>query len=983
MNEGTRRGTRIGDATLHFTYDSHEYVARAGDTAASALLANGVRLFGRSVKYRRPRGVLTAGPEEPNALLTWRRDGDFVPNTPAPVLPLGDGVALHSQNRWPSLQHDLTAVIGLGGGRLLGAGFYYKTFMWPSWRTYEWPIRRLAGLGPAPARCTSGTPIVEHVECDVVVAGAGPAGLSAALAAASAGARVVVCEREPSCGGELEFEDAVVEGQPARQWVASVLERLAGNGGRVLTGTAVLGGSGGLVVAHGSMSPVEPTARSYKIRAGALVIAMGAVERPIAFANNDRPGVMLVGAAERFSARYGVRVGERVVLFGNNERLYAAARRLLGAGTRVIAIVDTREHASPPAELVTAGVECLRGHAVLDASGRLALRSIRVAPVRAPHDARELACDALLVSGGWTPFVSASMQEGGRAEYVAVVAAFAATSSGARIACGAANGRMEVGEVVADGCRAGESAARVALEAQFEDRGMSHSGASSGTPSALTRGDPAPALEPFWRSPASRADEKRQFVDLQNDVTVADLRQAVVEGFVHVEHVKRYTTLGVGTEQGRTAGVLGAAIVAEITGGELERVGVSRPRPPYQPATLATLAGHRRGLALRPERRTPMHDWHAANGAVLESMGLWLRPRFYGANGHDAASAGVVEAARVRARGGIVDGSTLGKIEAVGADAAEFLDRLYLTKASTIRVGRSKYMVLLREDGMVLDDGIVLRTAPDRFVATVSSGHADHVLSHMEHWCQREFAGAEVVLTDVTEAWAVIVAAGPGSRESLRTVLGPAWHEPLERLAHMEFEAGAWQGAAMRVLRASFSGERAYELHCKPRVALQLWQALVASGLAPYGLEALDILRLEKGYLVGAEMNGQTSPYDLGLGAMVKLGNACIGRELLDRPGLREPRRERLVGLQTVDPAATFAAGAQLTTPDEAQAACGHVTSAVFSPALGRVIALALVARSVSEGSELVARDPLRGRDARVRIVSPVHFDPAGESMKS
>jgi len=363
-------------------------------------------------------------------------------------------------------------------------------------------------------------------------------------------------------------------------------------------------------------------------------------------------------------------------------------------------------------------------------------------------------------------------------------------------------------------------------------------------------------------------------------------------------------------------------------------------------------------------------------------MGLWMRPRFYRPNGSDALSAGIHEAARVRTHGGIADGSTLGKIEVCGADAAAFLDRIYLTKASTIRAGRSKYMVLLREDGMVLDDGIVLRLAADRFVATVSSGHAGHVLSHLEFWRDLEFAERHVTLTDVTEAWNVIVVAGPQSTDTLQTILGSEWQVELTRLGHMDFSSGRWRGRELRVLRASFSGERAYELHCRSAITLLLWEALVAAGLAPYGLEAMDVLRVEKGYLVGTEMNGQTTPQDLGMDSLLRLGNACVGRELLDRPGLADPERPRLVGLRAADEKSIFYGGAQLTRPEDQQQACGHVTSSVYSPALGQWIGLALASRSIGMGAELIARDPVRGRQTRVRVSSPVHVDPAGEKMK-
>ena len=589
----------------------------------------------------------------------------------------------------------------------------------------------------------------------------------------------------------------------------------------------------------------------------------------------------------------------------------------------------------------------------------------------------------------------ASLNEGGERAYAAGIAAFVAGSEPAwRTSCGAAAGELELGAVLAGAHAAGQRAADAAAHGAGAgagtgpDTGAGHAAAPAAVAAtvrpAAAGGDAAPRLEPFWRAPGTRAAEKRQFIDLQNDVTVADIRQALAEGFADIEHVKRYTTLGVGTEQGRTSGVLGAAILAELGGTRLEQVGTSRPRPPYQPVPLRALAGLRCGTALRPTRRTPLNDWHVANGGVLEPMELWLRPRFYRTSGTDAYHAGIAEAARVRAHGGVVDGSTLGKIEVVGADAAAFLDRLYLTRASTIRVGRSKYMVNLREDGMVLDDGIVLRLAPDRFLATTGSGHAGHMLSHFEFWRDKEFAGRAVSLTDVTEAWAVIVAAGPASRDALHGVLGAQWHAPLTRLAHMEFARGRWRQGELTVLRASFSGELAFELHCRPAAATALWQALVDAGLPPYGLEALDILRVEKGYLVSSEMNGQTTPYDLGMEGLLRLGNTCVGRELLDRPAFHEPGRPRLVGLRACDGRAPVLAGAQLTALDGPALAIGHVTSSVYSPALAEWLCLALVARRLAtEGTELLARDPLRGGDVRVRVTSPVHVDPAAERMKA
>jgi sarcosine oxidase subunit alpha len=973
-----RHGTRLVDGELTFSFDGRAIKARAGDSVTAALLASGQRLMGRSVKYRRARGVFSAGIEEPNALFTVGTQPHVIPNVPGPRLAARESLIVRSQNRWPSLRHDLNALLQLGGG-FFGAGFYYKTFMWPSWHSYEGIIRRLAGLGEAPGASDLPPADVEHLHTDVLVTGAGPAGIAAALEASLRGASVVICEREPVCGGELEFETAAFDGgQTGLQWVRHSLQELGKRNVRVLVNTAVVGGSGGLMIAHSQRGGLAEEDCVYRIRCRAFIGAAGAVERPIAFVNNDLPGVMLLGAAERYLARFGVRAAQCAILFGNHDRLYAAAARLIAGGVQVRAIVDVREEraAGTSAEardaLRHAGVQCHLGHAVIAARGRLGVRGVTIAPLAKSSESRDIPCDAVFVSGGWSSALRAADQSqsvgacGGELELSEILAA--AHAAGAAAALGAPAGAEHAVSV--------ESSPPPAVRS-----GVVASG-DARVPSA--RGDPAPALLPFWRSPATLAAEKYQFVDLQNDVTVADLRQSLEEGFTDIEHVKRYTTLGVGTEQGRTGGVLGAAIVAELSGSELATVGTSRARPPYQPVTMMSLVGSRSGMSLRPLRRTPLHGWHEAQGGVLEPAGLWMRPRYYISNGSDPFTAGVAEAARVREYGGIVDGSTLGKIEVAGPEAATFLDSSYLSRASTIKVGHSRYMVNLREDGMVLDDGIVLRLAENRFLATVSTGHAGHMLSHFEFWRGTVAVPHAVTLTDVTECWAVIVVAGPRSREKLRGILGSQWHEPLAALSHMAFADGSWQGRALRLLRASFSGELAFELHCRPAIAVALWQQLVDCGLSPYGLEALDILRVEKGYLTGSEINGQTTPMDLGMQSVLKVANPCVGRALLEREAFHESQRPKLVGLQAADPQAQFLAGAQLTTADAPTKSVGHVTSTVFSPALRRWIGLALVGRHVSAlGTQLMARDPLRGLETRVAVAPTVHFDPSGERMRA
>jgi len=996
-----RRGTRLGGEPLRFTFDGRPYEAQVGDTAASALLASGVRALGRSMKARRLRGVTTAGPEEPGALLTLGTAPALIPNVSAPQLLLREGMVLRSQNRWPSLRWDLAALLQAGGG-LFGAGFYYKTFLWPSWRTYEPLIRRLAGLGAAPRRCDLAPPAVEHAACDVLVAGGGAAGLAAALAAARAGARVIVCEREPQCGGELDFEEARIDGLAARDWLAAALRELAALGATVHTDTPIVGGSDGQLLALSGASAAHAGGVLRPIRPRAFVMAMGSVEHGIAFVANDLPGVMLLGAAERYLARYGACVGRVLVLFGCHDRMYASAARLRAGGMQVRAIVDTRaaDHvdADPHirqarAALAAAGVECLCGHAVRAAVGGRSVRAARIAPLSGspsaaqsasrsapsadPQALRTIACDTILVSGGWSPEVHAGLQEGGVRRYAEALGAFVASDQPAwRRAAGAGNGHLALPEVLVDGHAAGANAA-----------GAAGAGGSAGA-APLAHGDGPPRALAFWRSPASAAQEKRQYVDLQTDVTVADLRQALDEGFRDIEHVKRYTTLGMGTEQGRTSTPLGAAVLAELKGEALARTGLSRSRPPYQPVALQALAGWRTGAAFRPARTTPLHDWHAANGGVLDPMGLWMRPRYYRANGANAFAAAVTEAGRVRTSGGVVDASTLGKIEVAGAGAGAFLDHLYLTRASTLAPGRAKYMLAMREDGCALDDGIVLRLDAQRFLVTTSSGHAEHMLAHLELHRATGTGEAALAITDVSDAWAVIGVAGPRSRAALQAVLGGRWQPLLEQLAYMHFADGRWADHDLRVLRAGYSGEHAYELHCRPAAAVALWERLLAQGLAPYGIDALDILRVEKGYLGGSEINGQTTPLDLCMEALVQLGNPFVGRELLERPAFHEARRPRLVGLRAADGRARFLAGAQLTTAPPAGATpvlpCGHVTSTAYSPALREWIGLALLARDQARpGAIVYACDPLRGALTPVRVTAPTHFDPAGERIKA
>ena len=959
-----------------FEFDGRALHGLRGDTLAAALLAQGVRLVGRSVKYRRPRGILSAGPEEPNALCTLALGARHVPNVPITTAMLAEGMRARSQNRWPSLRFDVCALIGVGGA-LFGAGFYYKTFMWPSWRCYEPLIRRLAGLGTAPRQPMLQFPGERHLHCDVLVIGAGAAGLAAAVAAASHGAKVIVCERDSLLGGELQFESGTIGGRPTSGWVTDTARTLSAGGVEVLSGTAVVGCYDEQVLALRQPNGIPtPGDELLSIRAKARILATGATERAIAFEDNDRPGVMLLGAVERFAQRFAVRAGNHAVLFANHDRVYAAALRLRAAGLRIAAIVDPRARRPLGAleELERSGVRILSEHVVERVLGRACVRGALVRALSSAAHSR-IECDLIAVSGGWTPTSQLALQSQLSERYDAELAAFVPeSSSDAVIPAGALAGRLELGEVIADGLRAGAAAARLAAASP-----------ASAASAPIVRADPPPALQALWR--VRTGNDKRQFVDLQNDVTVRDLRQAVGEGFREIEHIKRYTTLGVGTDQGRTAGLPGAAIVAELLESRLEHVGTSRARPPASPLPLAALAGAPAPLNVRPVRHTPLHGPQLASHAVMEPAGLWLRSRYFRNHGETLEAAAVFEAHRVRNAGGLFDASTLGKIELLGPDAAACIDRLYLGRPSRMGIDRARYGVMLREDGMVLDDGLLLRLGAEHFLLTTSTHAAAAVLSHLEYHVACAGSSLAVTCTDVTDAWAVIVVAGPASRGLLRHVLPAPWPGVLPHLKHMDLACGEWDGRPLRVVRASFSGELAYELHCSAEVAAPLWESLHAAaltcGVIPYGLEALDILRIEKGYLTSAEINGQVSPFDLGLERMVSASADCIGRALLDRPALHEPQRPMLVGVVAADAAEHFSVGAQLIATRSDKHALGYVTSAASSPTLGRTVGLALLARAHARpGATVVGADPLRGRPTLLRVTAPVHLDPAGERMR-
>ena len=965
-------------APLSFSFDGQNFSGFAGDTLASALIANGVSLVGRSFKYHRPRGILTAGSEEPNALVELRGGARREPNTRATVTELYDGLVATSQNRWPSLSFDVGGINDRFSA-FLAAGFYYKTFMWPAkfWELlYEPLIRRAAGLGRA-ARAED----PDHYEkasayCDVLVIGAGPAGLMAALAAGRAGARVILADEDFCLGGRLLAERHEIDGVPGANWAAQVEVELSSMPDvRIMRRTTVLG-----VYDHGQYSAIErvnehvplppehqPRQRSWKIVAKRAVLAAGAHERAIAFGKNDRPGVMLAGAARAYINRYAAAPGKRLAVFTNNDDGWRTAVDARAAGIDVVAVIDSRVGAT-----AAPGINTISGARVRRVRGKQAVTAIHV--IDANGRRRKIECDALAVSGGWNPALHLTCHLGGKPRWNEEIAAFVpgAIPPGMTVA-GAANGALSLARCLGGGMTAGVAAAAAcgfAIAAITQPR-------ADDEPAAVT---------PLWRVKESRG---KAFVDFQNDVTAKDVRLANQEGFQSVEHLKRYTTLGMATDQGKTANVLGLAILAEASGRSIPEVGTTTYRPPYVPVSFGAMAGHHRGKDFRPTRLAPSHAWAAEQGAVFVETGAWLRAQYYPRAGEKDWLATVNrEVLAARNSVGVCDVSTLGKIEIEGADAAAFLDRVYCNTFSTLAVGKARYGLMLREDGFVMDDGTTSRLAPDRFFMTTTTAQALRVMQHLEFCHQVLWPSLDVQMVSVSEQWAQFSIAGPRSRAVLRKLVdADLGNEAFPYMAVREVSLTS--GIAARLFRLSFSGELAYELAVPARygdaVIREIMDAGAAFGITPYGTEALGVMRIEKGHVAGNEINGQLTARDLGLGRMMSTKKDYIGRVLAQRPALIDPERPALVGFKPVDQKARLRAGAHFI-PVGADAMIandeGYMTSVAFSPSLKCWIGLGVLKHGPQRiGERVRAHDPVRKGDVEVEICNPVFVDPEGARL--
>jgi len=995
------KGGRIDRSQpLSFTFNGQTYQGYAGDSLAAALLANGVDIVGRSFKYSRPRGIVAAGAEEPNAVLQiGSTEAAQIPNVRATQQALYSGLVANSTNGWPSVNTDLMGILGKVGGGMMPPGFYYKTFMYPQnlWLTYEKYIRKAAGLGRSPTEVDPDIYDQLNQHCDVLIVGAGPAGLAAALAAGRSGARVILADEQEEFGGSLLDTRETLDGKPAADWVAQAIAELQAMPEVTLLPRATVNGyhDHNFLTIHqrltdhlGEVAPMgQARQRMHRVRAKRVVLASGAHERPLVYANNDVPGNMLAGAVSTYVRRYGVAPGQELVLSTNNDYAYRVVLDWLDAGRQVVAVADARSNPRGTwvEEARARGVRILTGSAVVEARGSKRVTGARICAIDAKahkvtSPGEVLDCDLIVSSGGYSPVVHLASHLGGRPEWREDILGFVPGPGNGiqqRIDAGAVNGVFALGDVLANGFEAG---AKAAAEAGYK--------AVSGSLPQVEALHEEPMLALFQvPHEKSTARAPKQFVDLQNDVTAAGIELATREGFESVEHVKRYTALGFGTDQGKLGNINGLAIAARSMGISIVQMGTTMFRPNYTPVTFGAVAGRHCRELFDAKRYTAMQAWHVKNGAEFEDVGQWKRPWYFPKQGEDLHAAVARECLAVRNSVGILDASTLGKIDIQGPDAREFLNRVYTNAWTKLDVGKARYGLMCKEDGMVFDDGVTACLADNHFLMTTTTGGAARVLEWLEIYHQTEWPELKVYFTSVTDHWATMTLSGPNSRKLLAKVTDIDLDK--DAFPFMSWKEGLVGGVPARVFRISFTGELSYEVNVQADYALGVWEQIIEAGkefdLTPYGTETMHVLRAEKGFIiVGQDTDASETPDDLNMGWCVGRTKpfSWIGKRGMNRADCLREDRKQLVGLKPIDPNQVLPEGAQLVfDPKQSipMQMVGHVTSSYMSAAMGYSFAMAVVKGGLKRMGERVFAPLADGSVIEAEICSSVFYDPKGD----
>ena len=999
MNQINRlsAGGRIDrNSPIEFTFNGKKFQGFKGDTLASALIANNITVVGRSLKYHRPRGLFAAGSEEPNAILQIGSGSFTLPNQIATQIELYNGLEANCDSAWPNLKFDVLSSIGLLS-RFMPPAFYYKTFMWPKgwWKFYEKIIRKIAGFGKAPNVPDSDNYEKFNAHCDVLVVGGGPTGVSAALEAGKTGARVILVDEQQEFGGSFLSTSELVNDRSAIEWVSEKVAELKKMPEVIMLSRSTAAG----YYDHNFVTVLErlsdhmpygtyniPRHRLWRIRAKQIVLATGAIERPLLFNNNDRPGVMLASAVSTYLNRYSVRPGSRAVIFTNNDSAYTTALDLINAGVNVEAIVDLRPNSneSLPDSLQKSGIPVFSEHTIINVKGQMRVKGVEIIALNKSGSgvtgkSHKIVCDLVAVSGGWNPAIHLHTQSGGTLEFDELHSCFVPLEAVQdEISAGSCNGTFSLDECLKEGSVAG---AKASYDAGFGS-GKLLSISTEATESKIWQ------QRDLWILPSHNQLGRgpKQFVDLQTDTTVADLVIATREGYQSIEHIKRYITLGMGTDQGKTGNVVGIGVLSRILSKDISSIGTTTFRPPYTPVTFGAIAGRSIGSLFDPVRKTPIHSWHVDNGALFENVGQWKRAWYYPHDGESFQQTINRESNAARNGLAITDASTLGKIDIQGPDAAKFLDRIYTNSWLNLPIGKCKYGLMLSEDGMIMDDGVTARLGENHYLMHTTTGNAAVVMDWLERWLQTEWPDLKVYLTSVTDQWSTIGLVGPNSRYLVSDLFSNIDFSS-EAFPFMSVRTGTVSGINVRIFRISFSGELSYEINIPAKYGLSLWKTCIELGkeygITPYGTETMHVLRAEKGFIiVGQDTDGSVIPEDAGMSSMVNFKKDFIGKRSLSRSDMLRKDRKQLVGLLSYNPTETLPEGSQITEDsgyDRPKSMIGHITSSYYSANLGHSIALALIKDGRSRIDEEVFVFDAQDRCIRAKISSPVFYDSLGE----